>query len=163
MSQSVEDNEFWRERLNEADRVGEIRLSVYNTSQHDWKDICAVHRKICDLKVNGKVLDVGCGYGRTSKWFKDYTGIDVSEDFIKRAKYLYPDKTFICQDIKKTDFKDKEFDWAVCLSVKAMIQREVGDAEWLKIEYELKRIAKNILILEYSNPNEYVVISNNPQ
>jgi len=161
MQNAVGEAQYWRERLKAAERLGELYLSVYCTTKNDWDNICRIHKKICDLKVKGKVLDVGCGYGRISKWFDDYTGMDFSEDFINKAKQLYPDKNFVVGDAKKTDFKDKEFDWAVCLSVKGMIEREMGSLEWAKMEYELKRIAKNILLLEYSTPNEYEVITNN--
>ena len=45
------------------------------------------------------ILDIGCGFGdlldtiskKTSQF--DYTGIDLSEDFIKKAKYVYTHDT----------------------------------------------------------------------
>ena len=44
-----------------------------------------------DHKPNIKVLDIGCGPGSKTHFFldTDYTGIDISESYIKRAKELY--------------------------------------------------------------------------
>lgn len=159
MQNAVNEIRYWKERINNAERLGELRLSVYCTSEKDWENICSVHKKICDLKVKGKVLDVGCGYGRLSEWFDDYTGIDFSPDFIERARRLYPDKKFEVKNACATDYEDKEFNWAICVSMKAMIEREMGSVVWARIEFELKRISKNILLLEYSSPNEYEIIS----
>ena len=161
MSRPVDQNNFWKTRIKEAQDAGDLRLSVYRTSPEDWEHLCKVHRKICDelIGIHDKVIDVGCGYGRLSEWFGSYIGIDFSEDFIKKAKELYPDKQFYTIDAKDTGFLDKEFDWAVCVSLKGMIERELGSAEWYKIEYELKRITKNILLLEYSSPQQYEIIN----
>lgn len=158
MFNAVNKTEYWRERLKSAERLGRRYMSVYCTTEKDWDNICKAHKEICDKFVKGKVLDVGCGYGRLSEWFDDYTGIDFSEDFINKAKELYPDKKFEIKNAKNTGYKDKEFDWAICISIKGMIERELGSLEWAKIEYELKRIAKNILLLEYTNPQRHEII-----
>jgi len=149
---------FWKERIENAERLGLDFLSVYCTTQKDWDYICSVHKKICSFFVSGNVLDIGCGYGRLSEWFNRYTGIDFSEDFVNKAKKIYHKNEFVVGDIKDMPFYDKEFDWAICVSIRGMIQRELGDVEWLKMEKEIKRVAKNILILEYSNPAKYEII-----
>lgn len=158
MRDAIETTQFWKDRIDGAKGRGILRYSVYNTSAEDWEYICSVHKKICDHYVSGKVLDVGCGYGRLSEWFGDYTGIDFSPEFISEAKRIYPGKNFIVGDIKQMPYGDKEFDWAICVSIKGMIIRELGEAEWLKQEKEIRRVAKNILILEYSVPAEHEVI-----
>lgn len=160
MSRAVNKTEFWKERIEEAGQ--DLRLSVYRTPLDDWEYLCNIHKKICDELINPEdsVLDVACGYGRASEWFGGkYVGIDFSEDFIKKAKEFYPERTFYVQDAEKTFFDDKQFDWVVCVSFKQMIERELGSLEWAKIEMELKRIAKNILLLEYSSPGKFEVIN----
>lgn len=156
MPNNVGDTEFWKVRLKEAWRIGELHKSVYNTIKEDWEFICKVHKTICDRIIIGKVLDVGCGYGRLSEWFRDdYSGIDFSEDFIKKAKELYPRKEFIQGDIKDMPYVDKEFDWAVCISIKEMVERELGLDVWQEMKKEIMRVAKKVLVLEYSNPAVY--------
>lgn len=153
----VQDPKFWRERLR---TYPEIRQSVYLTNNADWKRLCEVHKSIINelIKPNDNVLDAGCGYGRLSEWIENYTGIDLSPDLIEKAKSLYPDKDFIVGTLKKLPYQDNEFDWAICVSIKAMIIGNCGEDEWKEMEKEIKRVAKKLLILEYSSPEKYEII-----
>ena len=67
-----------------------------------------------DMKKNIKVLDGGCGLGDWATYFSqagyDITGIDISNDVIKKLKNLFPDVSFDVSDIRKTNFKDSTFD-----------------------------------------------------
>jgi len=155
MLKPVNKEEFWKERIESAKQEWH---SVYITPQHDWKRLNRDHTKILDELVSGNVLDAGCGYGRWSEHFDQYTGVDFSPDFIKKAKELYPDKTFIQADLKELPFKENEFDWAFCVSIKHMIVSNLGQAEWDKMEKEIKRVAKKLLILEYTTSYEYEVL-----
>ena len=52
---------------------------------------------------NIKVIDIGCGLGSKTHFFldSDYTGIDLSESYIKRANELYTgygNIRFYCMD-----------------------------------------------------------------
>ena len=68
---------------------------------------------------NKKVLDVGCGDGRTAfeliKQGAEVYGIDISKKAINYAKTFVPEGKFSVQDITKTNFKNEEFD-AIILS-----------------------------------------------
>jgi hypothetical protein len=44
--------------------------------------------------------------------------------------------------------------------MKRMIVANLGWGTWGKIEEELRRVAKNVIIFEYSNPYEYEIIRN---
>ncbi len=68
--------------------------------------------------LNGcAVLDVGCGFGDLYGYLQakgirvDYTGIDLSPDFIKTARKLYPDARFVVGDFEDAHF-DGMFDWS---------------------------------------------------
>lgn len=158
MSKPVDKEEFWKYRLEEAEK-SRLYYSVYLTNEQDWKHIEDEHTKILEPYKDKKVLDAGCGYGRSSEWFGEgYLGVDFSPDFIKKAKELYPDKTFEQLDLKVLPFNDNEFDMAFCISVKNMIVGQLGEDRWNEIEKELKRVAKEVILLEYTNPSEYEII-----
>jgi len=65
----------------------------------------------------GRVLDVGCGTGRTTapldRLGYDVVGIDVSEDMVTRARDLFPDIDFRVGDVTDLAFRDDAFDYAV--------------------------------------------------
>jgi len=159
MAKPVDSIEFWKERIETADKESH---SVYVTSQEDWNEINRVHSMIIEKNIprNSNVLDAGCGYGRAVEFLTKmrYTGVDFSPDFIKKARKKYPEYTFKKASLKKLPFKKKEFDWAVCISMKRMIVDNLGLNEWVTMQQELKRVAEKILILEYTNPGKYEII-----
>lgn len=160
MGKPVMNPDFWRGRLQSA---SELRYAVYSCPEEDWNQINEHHYKILtqyiDVK-NSKVLEAGCGFGRWSPLFENYTGVDISPDFIRLAKENYPlhSDNFLVGDLKTLPFPDKHFDWCFHISVKEMIRREIGNETWGLIEKELLRVSKKVLTLEYSsslpsNPN----------
>lgn len=152
MSKPVDKIEFWADRIKTA--VSE-HYAVYVANEQLWARINQVHKGIIEslIKNTDKVLDAGCAYGRSSVFFNkdNYVGVDFSPDFIERAKIKYPDKKFIQANLKELPFKDGEFDWAFCISIKRMIVDNCGEEEWNIMEKELKRVAKKLLILEYGD------------
>lgn len=157
MNKEIDSIEFWAERLREAKRMKHLHYSVYLANDRWWKKILDAHLKVIreHIKPNARVLDAGCGYGRLSEYFDNYLGVDFSPDFIKEAQILYPNKKFEIQDIRKLPYKDKEFDWCILNSVKHMIIGNLGAEEWKKMEKELKRVCKKLLILEYGETESY--------
>jgi len=61
-----------------------------------------------------KVLDLGCGGGRTTKVLYDMgfdvTAVDISQNLIKELKHMYPQIDAKVGDAKNLDFKDNSFD-----------------------------------------------------
>ncbi len=157
MQKPIDKPEFWKERIQNALKD---HYSVYVAHEALWNRINQVHNELLDkiIPQDSKVLDAGCGYGRWSHKFKNYTGVDFSPDFLSKAKSKYPDKEFIQSKLEVLPFKDKEFDWAFCVSIKKMVVDNQGEEKWLEMEKELKRVAKNILILEYEVPEIYEVL-----
>lgn len=160
MKQAVGDTNFWKQRIKEAESKGNLRKSVYVSNEILWENICRGHEKLIKklIKDSEYVLDAGCGYGRMSGLFTHYVGVDFSEDFIIKAGKLYPEKNFIVADLQKLPFNDETFDWALCISIRNMIQDYDSIEKWERIEKELKRVAKKILILEYTDWNSYEII-----
>jgi ubiquinone/menaquinone biosynthesis C-methylase UbiE len=89
-----------------------------------WGDIDLI-KKYADLFLRflkgRKILDVGCGPGRDSKYFSEkgleVIGIDLSENFLKIARMKAPSVKFLKMDLRKLDFPNETFDglW-VCSS-----------------------------------------------
>lgn len=160
MNRPVGDIDFWKGRIEEAKR-GYEHYSVYVANPKLWNWILRNHMDLVNRLIlpTDKVLDAGCGYGRASEFLPgDYTGVDFSPDFLAKAHDKYPDRVFIRSTLDATPFKDKQFDWAVCISIRAMIKGNLGAEAWNAMEKELKRVAKQVLILEYEDPTEYWIL-----
>lgn len=62
-------------------------------TETQWREI----RKY--INPDWKVLELGCGDGRWSEYFKNYEGWDISEKLIKHCRTKYPDKKFKVKEI----------------------------------------------------------------
>lgn len=146
----VDKIEFWKNRIDTA--VSE-HYSVYVAHEILWKNINRVHEEIMDKYIpkDAYVLDAGCAYGRWSPKFINYLGVDFSPDFIEIAKKKYPNKEFEIQSLNSLPYKDKTFDWGIVVSIKNMIVGNCGKDTWDKMEAEVKRVCKKVLILEYGD------------
>ena len=158
----VDKIEFWKQRISDANKRGHKFWTVYVTKESDWAYINEEHGKILERETNegDRVLDAGCGYGRWAELFDPatYVGIDFSPDLIQMAKEDFPDYNFQVGDLRKLKFKDKTFDVAFCVSIKEMIINNCGQEMWDEMEDELRRVAKKVLILEYTDPDIYDIL-----
>lgn len=133
--------------------------AVYLANPDMWSDIELQQSQIIRRECAGlKVLDAGCAYGRISEWVENYTGVDISPDFIERARAKYPGKQFAVADLRTLPFADKEFDIAVCVSIKDMVIDNLGGEVWDIMEKELHRVAKKILLIEYLEGDHFKII-----
>lgn len=150
---------FWKERIERASKEGREHYSVYLARQTLWDAIGEAHKKILARECVGyKTLDAGCGYGRASEWVEDYTGVDISPDFIQLAQQKYPTRTFILADLVRLPFADNHFDVAFCISIKNMVVGNLGEGAWEPMEEELKRVANRVLLLEYEEAELYTIL-----
>ena len=147
----IDTQEFWKKRITLAKRENKLHYSVFLANDTLWNRLLEAHLEVIKkfIKLEDKVLDAGCGYGRMAQYFPNYTGIDFSEDFINEAKRLYPDKLFEQEDLRKLPYKDKYYDWGLVISIKNMIIVNMGEKAWSPMEKEIKRVCKKVLILEY--------------
>jgi len=82
------------------------------------------------LPKRGRILDIGCGYGRDSVYFSekgfDTTGIDTSVKLLSIAKRLAPGARFYKMDMKTLKFKAGYFDGIWCWASFYHLNREDG-------------------------------------
>lgn len=91
-----------------------------------------------------KVLDIGCGYGRTlnelsTQGFKNLYGIDFSQKMIERGKTDYPNLNLSQQNNKNIPFEDNTFDAIILFAVLTCI---INDDDQTFLFDEIKRVLK---------------------
>lgn len=163
MIQPVNKTDFWKKRIERAANDEREHYSVYLTHEGAWREIERIHATILAKEVTSPhniVLDAGCGYGRMSAYFPDhtYTGVDFSPDFIEAARTRHPDKDFVQAELERLPFDDGTFDVAFCVSIKAMVVDNLGEKAWKAQEKELLRVARKLIILEYTDPDKYWIL-----
>lgn len=142
---------FWQERLRKAtEPIYAIGVGF------DWPAIDDVHKKIFyqHYKPGMKILDIGCGIGRTADWVpkEEYVGFDFVPEFVEMAQKSHPDRKFLVLDVKDgLPFKDKEFDIAIGISFKHIFITGSDEAQWEKVRLELLRVTKKLILLPYGN------------
>jgi SAM-dependent methyltransferase len=96
------------------------------------------------VNINARILDIGCGYGRTLKelydnGYENCIGTDFSEKMIERGKNLYPNLSFEIMEKGKTKYCENTFDAIILLAVLTCI---ITDDEQIELLNEIKRILK---------------------
>lgn len=165
MAEPIDDPGYWKGRLLKAREAGEIHHTVFKCPLERWQQIGTAHRKILAAHIGPAdcILDAGCGYGRLLDmlphgWLGRYYGVDLSPDLIEEAQRRYggfdalgfPRYHFQVGDLRDlSEFRYCGIQWAVLISIRPMIRRNLGDAEWEKMHAQLRRVAAKILYLEY--------------
>jgi len=117
------------------------------------------------VKSGKTVLDAGCGscidYPRYKKHSIKYTGIDITEPFIKYAKSIYPEIDARLGNIIALPFKNESYDVVYGKSV--LDHMHPNDTE--NAIKELWRVARNKMMLafEYAPTNEAPLIITEPK
>ncbi len=104
---------------------------------------------------NLKILDIGGGGGRTTKYLlplsSDYTGVDYVPEFVERVKTKYEGGNFLCGDARDLkEFADKTFDF-VLFSYNGI--DAVSHEDRLKILKEIYRVLKKGGTFMFSSHN----------
>lgn len=158
MSEPIDRPEYWRKRLHDAD---DRHHAIFRCPLDRWQRIEDKHRSILarHIRPGDSVLDAGCGWGRLlslmpSFWHGRYLGVDLSPDFVALADTEHPQHLFSVADLRDLSHIRTPFHWAVLISVRPMVRRNMGEAEWGKMERELRRVASRLLFLEYDETDE---------
>lgn len=102
------------------------RAAEKYTEEQEFSEFSAVNKKVVAARfrrLNGeKLLDLGCGYGFYTDYFRsvgaEAIGIDGSEKMIEMARMKYPLSDFAVSDITKPlHFADSSFDVVFCNQV----------------------------------------------
>lgn len=132
---------YWNERAKNGESPQDLVLASTYLEEFESHT-----RKILSL-FSGKVLDIGCGYGRLSDTFQDYTGIDFSDEMVKLANKKYPNKNIKIGSVHQPieGHYDLIFE-AMCLSSFEMTPEQFKD--------KFKNNAKIIICFE---PREFTI------
>lgn len=105
-------------------------------------------------QASGRCLDIGCGRGygmeHLEKSCTQCTGLDMSENFLREARQLYPQHTFVHQNAEQLPFEDNRFDTVVSFEV---IEHVQDDRAFLQ---EIRRVATPGALVVISTPNRLV-------
>ena len=68
-----------------------------------------------------KMLDIGCGTGQSRQIYEgifgDYTGVDLAESSLAKARKEFPNDKWMCADARELPFEDNTFDLVAFSSV----------------------------------------------
>lgn len=167
MPEPIFEPDFWSRRLRVAISREQIHHAVYICDPDTWRRIAERHRRLLagHIAPTDDVLDVGCGWGRLLsllpyEWRGHYTGVDLSPDFIRVAREAYPELEFVLGDIRNVfeGARTPRWDWAVLVSIRDMITDNLGAEHWNAIREVLLTRCDKLLILEYTENDEGVVL-----
>lgn len=96
------------------------------------------------LDKDSRILDVGCGYGRTldelyRAGYRSLTGIDFAEGMIARGRRQFPHLDLRVKKTAGIDFPDNSMDGVILFAVLTCIR---GNTEQTKLISEIKRVLK---------------------
>lgn len=163
MTEPIQSTCYWRKRLQEA---REQHHAIFKCSTELWTRIEEKHKSILAriIRRNSSVLDCGCGWGRVldlmpKEWVGAYCGVDISPDFIAIANKREERRLFIVGDLLTLSDSlgnptSTQYDWAILISIRPMVRRNMGDEVWERMEAQIRQHARKLLYLEYDPDNE---------
>lgn len=122
-------------------------MNYYNTISEGYDELhseeqlqkCRIIAESFDFK-NKKILDVGCGTGIATDFFKCDTGVDPSEKLLEIACKKYPNIQFMEASAESLPFSDDEFDAVISITA---IQNFEDIEKGLS---EIKRVGKEFVL-----------------
>jgi SAM-dependent methyltransferase len=135
-----------------ADYVAHVEANPY-TALYEAPGLQALVPPVAGLRV----LDAGCGGGRTSAWLveqgAEVVGIDVSTELLRLARERLPAASFSLADLSEPlPFEDGAFDVAVASLVMHYLR------DWVPTLRELRRVA-GVLVLSTHHPATDIELS----
>lgn len=146
---------FWRERLKSA---RQLHHAVFVCPADKWRRIETKHAEILRRNINpyDSILDAGCAWGRLldllpKYWIGRYVGVDLCPDLVELARKRHPNNRFIVGNLISLKHLlpiGESFDWAVMISMRPMIKRNLGNEYWELVRDKVLEVADRILYLE---------------
>lgn len=153
-STPVWDPGYWKDRLHSTPR-DKPHYAIYVCHRSVWREIERRHKAVLHDAISpaDSVLDVGCAWGRLvdmlpNWWHGDYLGVDISPEFISIARHKYPKRTFTVGDIRNLALT-RDYDVAVLIAVRDMMDRYYGPGAWASLERQLRLRCGRLICLEY--------------
>jgi ubiquinone/menaquinone biosynthesis C-methylase UbiE len=109
--------------------------------------------KLVKKHSNVKVLEAGCGTGKSLKFFEKSVGIDNSKEAIKIARNYC--KNLVIGDIFKLPFKENSFD----MIFNQGVMEHFNSFEFDEILKEFKRVGRKVLIFVPSNTSLFRIVN----
>ncbi len=170
MAEDILNPLYWSERLKAAQKTS-LHHAIFKCSDAQWLRIGQRHKEILasTIRETENVLDCGCAWGRLltmlpSSWKGWYVGVDISPDFIAMARGMwrhYPHHNralFYQADLLRLheaiDVTNVQLDWAVLISIRPMVRRNLSEDVWQRMEAQVRVAAKRLLFLEYDPDSE---------
>jgi|WetSurMetagenome_2_1015567.scaffolds.fasta_scaffold00687_15 SAM-dependent methyltransferase len=106
------------------------------------------------LPTTAKILDYGCGYGRacselTEAGYRNVTGIDISEQMIKRGRNLNSNLDLRTFNGRSTGFEDDSFDACLLMAVLTCIPSDSGQESAISEVHRLLRPRGIVFVSDY--------------
>ena len=112
------------------------------------------------MPPNGKILDLGCAFGRDCRYFVesgfDTYGVDFSNEMIKKAKKFVPEAKFRVMDVLDLKFDKSFFDGVWCSAVLLHIKKLLIPKALSEINKVMKRGGILFLYLKGGKGEEIV-------
>lgn len=105
----------------------------------------------------GEILDLGCGYGRVTPYFKQFSqnvhGFDYNKEMLDKAKEAYPEIQFKNGKAQNLPYENDKFNVIFCRSV----LQHIEENDLKKVRSEINRVTDqqaSLLIFEDMHSNE---------
>lgn len=126
---------------------------------HYQQKICNNYKNVLNefsdylLVKDKKIIEIGCSTGICANEIinmrhNEYFGIDIEKKYIEKARSLFPNGQFICQDARNLKFDDGFFDIAIFNGV----AHHMSDVLFKDCLKEIKRVIKNNGFVLISEP-----------
>tara|TARA_E500000178_G_scaffold938_1_gene1035 strand:+ start:3881 stop:4657 length:777 start_codon:yes stop_codon:yes gene_type:complete len=132
--------EYWLKRVGEAKNKGKKSKVIQEDSKTESDTIYDDFFKKHPLN-KGKVLDVGCAWGRMFDIYLKYDleifGVDISQFMIKECaknwKGILSQSNFSCAEAEKLPFENNSFDNLVCLATFDATYQQKSLSEFFRV------------------------------
>ena len=144
---------------NQYDKFANFYRELLTNTGHLKKEQNIIKLIIKDIKINSKddaILDAACGSGEilytlNNLGYKNISGLDLSENMIKKAKELLPNIKFYntsWQNINKCQLVNNAYNMVIIVGLSLL---HVANEEFEEILVNLKKIVSNCGVLVIDN------------